>query len=99
MFNYNRAEGYSSKGKHATAKTFYNNNESICEDALEMLQEIMHYDNSLRIWFDRDISFEFSSYLSSDIVCLPSLVTSRSNERLREDSRITTKQSVKLSVQ
>ena len=23
-FNYNRAEGYSSKGKHDTAKTFYN---------------------------------------------------------------------------
>ena len=23
-FNYNRAEGYSSKGKHTTAKTFYN---------------------------------------------------------------------------
>ena len=23
-FNYNRAEGYSSKGKHNTAKTFYN---------------------------------------------------------------------------
>ena len=36
-FNYNRAEGYSSKGKHSTAKKFYNNSESLCEDALEML--------------------------------------------------------------
>ena len=26
-FNYNRAEGYSSKGKHNTAKTFYNSRE------------------------------------------------------------------------
>jgi len=50
------------------------------------------------IWFDRDISFESSSDLSADIVSLPRLVTSRSNERLNEDSRITNKQDVKLSV-
>ena len=47
-FNYSRAEGYSSKGKHNTAKTFYNKSESLCEDALEILQEILHYDRSLR---------------------------------------------------
>ena len=45
-FNYNRAEGYSSKGKHSTAKKFYNKSESLCEDALEILQEILHYDSS-----------------------------------------------------
>ena len=28
-FHYNRAEGYSSKGKHSTAKTFYDNSESL----------------------------------------------------------------------
>jgi hypothetical protein len=28
-FNCNRAEGYSSKGKHTTAKTFYNKSESL----------------------------------------------------------------------
>ena len=54
-FNYNRAEGYSSKGKHTTAKKFYNKSESLCEDALEMLQEILHCDSNLRGWFDRDI--------------------------------------------
>ncbi len=32
-FNYNRAEGYSRKGKHNTAKTFYIKSESLCEDA------------------------------------------------------------------
>jgi len=42
-FNYNRAEGYSSKGKHSTAKKFYIKSESLCEDALEILQEILHY--------------------------------------------------------
>jgi hypothetical protein len=97
-FNYNRAEGYSSKGKHSTAKKFYNKSESLCEDALERLQEILHYDSSLRVLFDRDISFEVGGDLSADIVSLPSLVTSRSNEKLSDDSRLTSKQSVKLAV-
>ena len=64
-FNYNRAEGYSSKGKHNTAKKFYDKSESLCEDALEILQEILHYDSSLHVWFDRDISFEVGSTLRS----------------------------------
>jgi hypothetical protein len=97
-FNYNRAEGYSSKGKHSTAKKFYNKSESLCEDALEILQEMLHYDSSLRVWFDRDISFEVGGDLSADIVSLPRLVTSRSREKLSNDSRITSKRSVKLAV-
>ena len=97
-FNYNRAEGYSSKGKHDTAKKFYNKSESLCEDALEILQEILHYDSRLRVWFDRDISFEVGGDLSADIVSLPRLVTSRSHEKLGDDSRLTSKQSVKLAV-
>ena len=97
-FNYNRAEGYSSKGKHSTAKKFYIKSENLCEDALEILQEILHYDSSLRVWFDRDISFEAGSGLSADIVSLPRLVTSRSHEKLSDDSRLTSKQSVKLAV-
>ena len=98
-FNYNRAEGYSSKGKHSTAKKFYDKSESLCEDALGILQEILHYDSSLRIWFDRDISFEMGGDLSADIVSLPRLVTSRSHGKLSDDSRLTSKQSVKLAVQ
>ena len=97
-FNYNRAEGYSSKGKHSTAKKFYDKSESRCEDALEILQEILHYDSSLRVWFDRDISFEVGGDLSADIVSLPRLVTSRSHEKQKEDSRLISKQSVKLAV-
>jgi len=97
-FNYNRAEGYSSKGKHSTAKKFYNKSESLCEDALEILQEILHFNSSLRIWFDRDISFEVGSDFSADIVSLPRLVTSRSHEKLSDDSRLTSKQSAKLAV-
>ena len=97
-FAYNCAEGYSSKGNHATAKKFYDKSESLCEDALEILQEILHSDSSLRVWFDRDISFEVGEGLSADIVSLPRLVTSRSNEKLSDDSRLTSKQSVKLAV-
>jgi hypothetical protein len=97
-FNYNRAEGYSNKGKHSTAKNFYNKSESLCEDALEILQEILHYDSTLRVWFDRDISFEVGGDSSADIVSLPRLVTSRSHEKLSDDSRLTSKQSVKLTV-
>ena len=97
-FNYNRAEGYSSKGKHDTAKTFYNKSEGCCEDALEVLQEILYSDSTLRVWFDRDISFEVGGDLSADIVSLPRLVTSRSHEKLSDDSRLTSKQSVKLAV-
>jgi tetratricopeptide (TPR) repeat protein len=97
-FSYNRAEGYSNKGKHATAKKFYNKSESLCEDALEILEEILHYDSSLRIWFDRDVSFDVGGDLSADIVSLPRLVTSRSHEKISDDSRLTRKQSVKLAV-
>ena len=97
-FNYNRAEGYSSKGKHTTAKKFYSKSESLCEDALEILQEILHSDSNLRVQFDRDISFEVGGDLSADIVSLPRLVTSRSHEKLSDDSRLTSKQSVKLAV-
>ena len=97
-FNYNRAEGYSSKGKHSTAKKFYDKSGSLCEDALEILQEILHYDGSLRVWFDRDISFEVGGDLSADIVSLPRLVASRSHEKLSDDSRLTSKQSGKLTV-
>ena len=97
-FNYNRAEGYSSKGKHSTAKKFYDKSESLCEDALEILQEILYSDSTLRVWFDRDISFEVGGDLSADIVSLPRLVTARSHEKLSDDSRLTSKQSVKLAV-
>ena len=58
----------------------------------------MHYDSSLRVWFDRDISFEVGGDLSADIVSLPRLVTSRSHEKISDDSRLTSKQSVKLAV-
>ena len=63
-----------------------------------MLQEILHYDISLRIWLDRDIRFELGEALSADIVSLPRAVASRSNKKLRGDSRLVNKQGIKSRV-
>ena len=98
-FYYKHAEDYSIKSNHTNAKRFYSKSESVCEDALEILQEILHYDGYLRIWLDRDINFAVGEGLSADIMSLPHLLTSRSNERLNEDSRITGKQRLKLTVE
>ena len=95
---HNRAESYSNRGNHDAAKTCYYKCESLCEDAIVILQEILHSDSTLRVWFDRDISFEVGGDLSADIVSLPRLVISRSHEKLSDDSRLTSKQSVKLAV-
>ena len=97
-FNYNRAEGYSSKGKHSTAKKFYNKSESLCEEALEILQEIVAADASLQIWFDRNLDFGHGSLIDASLGNLPRLVTSRSIEKLSNDSRLVKKIDVKISV-
>ena len=94
----NRSEAYYRKGKKPAAYKLDAECESLCEDALEILQEILHYDSSLRLWFDRDINFEVCEGLSADIVSLPRLVTSRSNEKLNDESRLTSKENVKLAV-
>ena len=47
-FQYNRAEGYSNKHKHTIAKKFYDKSESLCEDALEILEEIIRVDGQLQ---------------------------------------------------
>ena len=57
ILHYSRAEGYSAKGKHSTAEKFYDSSESHCEDALEILQEIVDSDASLHMWFDRGLDF------------------------------------------
>jgi len=98
IFNYNRAEGYSGKGKHTAAKRFYNRSETFCEQALEILQEIVHSNPYLQTWFDRELNFSADDGLSADVSSLPRLVTSRSLERQRTDGRIVSKQAVKLSV-
>ncbi|MDC1172861.1 hypothetical protein OAU04_07860 [Alphaproteobacteria bacterium] len=80
IFNYSRAEGYSTKGKHCRAKKFYNSSESHCEDALEILQEIVAADASLKMWFDRGLDFGHGSLVDAQLGNLPRVVTSRSLE-------------------
>ena len=52
----------------------YEEGESLCEDALEVLQEILHYDPSLRVWLDKNISLEIGANSSADVVWPPRLV-------------------------
>ena len=72
--------------------------ESLCEDALEILQEIVAVDASLQIWFDRHLDFRHGSLIDASLGSLPRLVTSRSIEKLSDDSRLVKKIDVKISV-
>lgn len=68
---HNRAESYSNRGNHSTARKFCDKSEYLCEDALEILQESLHYDSSLRVWFDRNISFNVGGDICADIILCP----------------------------
>ena len=96
IFNYSRAEGYSTKGKHSTAKKFYNSIESLCEDALEILQEIEDADVSLHMRFDKGLDFGHGSLVDASLGNLPRVVTSRSQDRQTTDNRLLSKREVKI---
>ena len=94
----NRSDAYHRKGKKSAAYKLDSKCESLCEDALEILQEIVAADASLQIWFDRHLDFGHGSLIDASLGNLPRLVTSRSSEKLNDDSRLNNKQSIKLSV-
>tara|TARA_B100000902_G_C27001257_1_gene759995 strand:+ start:26 stop:751 length:726 start_codon:yes stop_codon:yes gene_type:complete len=94
----NRADAYHRKGKKSAAYKLDSKCESLCEDALEMLQEIVAADSSLQIWFDRNLNFGHGSLIDASLGNLPRLVTSRSIEKLHNDSRLVKKIDVKISV-
>ena len=99
IFNYSRAEAYSTKRKNKTAQKFYRKSESFCESALEILQEIDHADSSIiHIWFDRGLDFEADGDLGLTPVAMPRLITSRSLEKQRSDSRLRSKRDIKIAV-
>ena len=93
----NSSDAYHRNGNKASAYKLDSKCESLCEDALEMLQEIVQHDGSLQIWFDRGLDFGHGSLIDASIGNLPRLVTSRSIDKKNGDSRIATKQSVKLA--
>jgi len=94
----NRSDAYHRKGKKSAAYKLDSKCESLCEDALEILQEIVAADASLQIWFDRHLDFGHGSLIDASLGNLPRLVTSRSIEKLRDDSRIVKKLDVKIGV-
>jgi len=94
----NRSDAYHRKGNKASAYKLDSKCESLCEDALEILQEIVQYDASLQIWFDRELDFGHGSLIDASIGNLPRIVTSRSIDKKRGDIRLARKQSVKLAV-
>jgi hypothetical protein len=94
----NRSDAYHRKGKKSAAYKLDSKCESLCEDALEILQEIVAADASLQIWFDRHLDFEHGSLIDASFGNLPRLVTSRSIEKQHDDSRILKKLDVKLGV-
>ena len=94
----NRSDAYHRKGKKSAAYKLDSKCESLCEDALEILQEIVAADASLAIWFDRHLDFEHGSLIDASLDNLPRLVASRSIEKQHDDSRIVKKLDVKIDV-
>ena len=94
----NRSDAYHRKGKKSPAYKLDSKCESLCEEALEILQEIVAADACLQIWFDRNLDFGHGSLIDASLGNLPRLVTSRSIEKLSDDSRLVKKIDVKISV-
>jgi hypothetical protein len=94
----NRSDAYHRKDKKAAAYKLDSKCKSLCEDSLEILQEIVAADASLQIWFDRHLDFEHGSLIDASLGNLPRLVTSRSIDKQHSDSRVVKKLDVKLSV-
>ena len=94
----NRSDAYHRKGKKSAAYKLDSKCESLCEDALEILQELVAADASLQIWFDRNLDFGHGSLIDVSLGNLPRLVTSRSIEKQHDDSRIVKKLDVKIVV-
>jgi hypothetical protein len=98
IFNCSRAKGYSTKGNHSTAKKIHNKSESFCEEALEILQELVHSDASIQKWFDRALDFDAAGDLGLTPVAMPRVITSRSLDKQSADMRVMSKCEVKRSI-
>ena len=82
---------------NVTAEKFYNSSESLCEEALEITQELLHADASIQQWFDRALDFDADGDLGLTPVAMPRVVTSRSLDRQATDSRLISKREVKIA--
>jgi hypothetical protein len=66
-FNDNKVERFRKRGNNDNSIKFRNTSESLCEEALEILQEIVDVDTSFHIWFDRTLNFGHGSLVSSQL--------------------------------
>ena len=96
-FNDNKAERFRKKGNKDKSTKFRNLSESHCEDALEILQEIVAADASLHMWFDRGLDFGHGSLIDAQLGNLPRVITSRSLDRQTTDSRLMSRREVKIA--
>ena len=97
-FHANKAEGFRTKGKKQAAESSSALSSRYCEQALEVLQEIVNNDPNLHLWFDRALDFSLGSNIDSQLGNLPRVITSRSAEKRHGDSRVMSKTQVKLNV-
>lgn len=74
----NRSDDYHRKSKKSASYKLDSKCESLCEETLEILQEIAAADASLEMWFDRNLDFGHGSLIDASLGNLPRLVTSRS---------------------
>jgi hypothetical protein len=95
-FNDNKAERFRKRGNKDKSTKFRNLSESHCEDALEILQEIVDADASLHMWFDRGLDFGHGSLVDAQLGNLPRVVTSRSQDTQTTDSRLMSKREAKI---
>ena len=96
-FNDNKAERFRKRGNKDKSTKFRNLSESHCEDALEILQEIVDADASLHMWFDRGLDFGHGSLVDAQLGNLPRVITSRSLDRQTTDSRLMSRREVKIA--
>ena len=85
------------RGNKDKSTKFRNLRGSRCEDALEILQEIVDADVSLYMWFDRGLDFGYGSLIGAQLGNLPRVVTSRSQDTQNTDSRLMSKREVKIA--
>jgi hypothetical protein len=94
----NRSNAYHRKGNKASAYKSDSECKSLCEDAPEILHEIVTSKPNLKLWFDRESDFGNGSLIDANLSNLPRIVTSRSTEKQRGDIRPMRKIEVNLSV-
>ena len=73
-FTNNKAERFRKRGNKNKSTKFGNLSESLYQDALEILQEIVDTDASLHMWFDRGLDFGHGSLVDAQLGNLPVLL-------------------------